>query len=60
MLMDSRVLRLFCCCCLVPKPASVLSFQVAEQLLNSNGISQADLRAAEGFVADCKRFLNCV
>lgn len=36
-----------------------LSFQVVEQLLNLNGISQVDLRAAEGFVVDCKRFLKC-
>lgn len=36
-----------------------LSFQVVEQLLNLNGFSQVDLRAAEGFVVDCKSFLKC-
>lgn len=36
-----------------------LSFWVFEQLLNLNGISQADPRAAEIFVADYKRFFKC-
>lgn len=36
-----------------------LSYQVIERLLNLNSTFQADVRAAQGFVADRKRLLKC-